>query len=65
VFGIKNNTIEYAEDPNAPNTTTYSLDFDTDKVLKDNAFRGFHEAGPAVDQAFNDWKDESMKLSAT
>ena len=30
VFGIKNNTLEYAEDPNAPNKTTYSLDFDSD-----------------------------------
>ena len=30
VFGIKNNTIEYSEDPNAPNKTTYSLEFDSD-----------------------------------
>ena len=65
VFGIKNNTIEYSEDPNAPNKTTYALDFDSDQILKDNAFQGFHEAGPAVDKALNEWKAESQKLNAT
>lgn len=59
VFGITNNTIEYAEDSNAPKKTTYSLDFDSDTVLKDNAFLGFHDAGPNVDKAFNVWKEES------
>lgn len=33
VFGIKNNTLEYAEDPNAPTKTTYGLDFENDVVL--------------------------------
>ena len=33
VFGIKNNTLEYAEDPNAPTKTTYGLDFESDVVL--------------------------------
>ena len=49
VFGVKNNTIEYAEDANAPKTT-YPLDFQNDVVLKTNAFLGFHEAGPNVDK---------------
>ena len=65
VFGIVNNTIDYQEDAKAPNKTTYSLDFDTDQVLKDNAFLGFHEAGPAVDQAFNEWTADSKKMQAS
>ena len=59
VFGIKNNTIEYAEDPKAPTKTTYPLDFQADSILKANAFLGFHEAGPNVDKEFNTWKEES------
>lgn len=63
VFGIKNNTIEYSEDLNAPTKTTYPLDFDCDAVLKDNAFLGFHEAGPNVDKELNIWKNESEKIN--
>ena len=65
VFGIKNNMIEYAEDPNAPTKTTYPLDFDSDTVLRENAFLGFHDAGPNVDKELNAWKEESQKLNQT
>ena len=51
IFGIKNNTIEYAEDLNAPTKTTYPLDFESDTLLRDNAFNGFQEAAPNVDKA--------------
>ena len=64
VFGIKNNTLEYAEDPGAPTKTTYPLDFDNDQILHENAFLGFDEAGPNVDKELNQWKDESQKLNA-
>ncbi len=57
--------IEYAEDPNAPTKTTYPLDFDSDAVLRDNAFLGFHDAGPNVDKELNAWKEESQKLNQT
>ena len=30
VYGVKNNTIEYAEDPKDPNKKVYPLDFDSD-----------------------------------
>ena len=65
VFGVKNNTIQYSEDANAPTKTNYGLDFDTDAILKKNAFLGFHEAGPNVDKELNLWKEESQKLNAT
>ena len=64
VFGIKNNTLEYSEDLNAPTKTTYPLDFDNDQILRENAFLGFDEAGPNVDKELNLWKDESLKLNA-
>ena len=51
IFGIKNNTIEYAEDLNAPTKTTYPLDFESDTLLRENAFNGFQEAAPNVDKA--------------
>ena len=63
MFGVKNNTLEYAEDPNAPTKTTYGLDFTTDSILQENAFLGFHEAGPNVDKELNSWKEESQRLT--
>ena len=59
VFGIKNNTLEYAEDPSAPTKTNYPLDFENDQILCENAFLGFDEAGPNVDKELNQWKVES------
>ena len=65
IFGIKNNTIQYAEDSNAPTKTTYPLDFDSDQILRENAFLDFNDAAPNVDIELNQWKVESSKFNAT
>lgn len=36
----------------------YEIDFLTDSLLRENAFAGFHDAGPNVDKELNDWKQE-------
>ena len=42
-------------------STTYSIDFVNDQILRENAFNGFHEAGPNVDKALKAWKVEKDK----
>ena len=71
IFGIKNNNFNYVEDEKAPKNTapvkTFDIDFVSDSLLKENAFAGFHEAGPNVDKEMNKWKEEydSMNKAQT
>ena len=57
IFGIKNNNFNFAEEEKAP-VKTYDIDFVADSLLRENAFVGFHEAGPNVDKEMNKWKEE-------
>ena len=57
IFGIKNNNFNFAEEEKAP-VKTYDIDFVADSLLNENAFVGFHEAGPNVDKEMNRWKEE-------
>ena len=65
IFTIKNNQFSYPSDnPKLP-STTYELDFSTDDILRDNAFRDFHEAAEHVDRAMNQWKLEYDAISSS
>lgn len=55
---MKNNSFQFCEDVNSPEVKTYEIDFKEDKILNENAFKGFHEAGENVDKSFNAWKKE-------
>ena len=57
IFRIKNNNFNFVEDEKAP-VKTYDIDFVADSLLRENAFVGFHEAGPNVDKEMNKWKEE-------
>jgi sec1 family domain-containing protein 1 len=54
-------------DKNAPQdaATTYSIDFTGDHILRENAFLGFHDAGPNVDKQLKSWTAEKEKLNQT
>ena len=54
IFGIKNNSFNYIEDDKAP-VKTFDIDFVADSLLKENAFRGFHEVGECVNSELNSW----------
>jgi hypothetical protein len=36
-----------------------------DQILRDNAFNGFHEAGPNVDKALKTWVEEKDTINKT
>ena len=62
IFEIKNNQFTYQEDP-TKKPETFELDFSTDEILKENAFKDFGAAGENVDRALNEWKSEYDKIS--
>ena len=63
IFNIKNNQFVYQEDAKAQ-PVTYELDFTSDDILQENAFRSFHEAAESVDKAMSAWKEEYDKISS-
>ena len=56
-FGIKNNQFMYKEDGKQE---MFELDFDptADEILAKNQFIGFHEAGPNITKALEEWTRE-------
>ena len=62
LFNIKHNTFQFKEDAKAP-VKNYSLDFESDMILSENAFLGFHEAGQNVDTALQNWTAQYQQIN--
>lgn len=64
VYGIKNNQFQHF-DETAKQNMTYDIDFQSDDILKENAFKEFGEAAPNVDKSLTSWKTEYERISSS
>lgn len=65
IFGIRNNQFTYLDTADAQaQKELFELDFSpgADEILRKNMFRGFHEAGPNIDEGLNQWTAEYEKF---
>eukprot|EP00347_Sterkiella_histriomuscorum_P002792 403366783 len=63
IYAIKNNQFQHY-DETSKQQLTYDIDFSSDEILKENAFKEFGEAAPNVDKALSAWKVEYDKISS-
>ncbi|CDW72057.1 sec1 family protein [Stylonychia lemnae] len=62
IYGIKNNQFQHYDETTKA-MLTYDIDFQSDEILRENAFKEFGEAAPNVDKALNSWKEEYDQIS--